>query len=172
MKNKKSIAWLVFLALFAAGFGFAVGTDDATASTRACNPAQASMIKSQERMVSSWQKTVDSDYKSNQTAQKKLNEANKKVSDLEKKETESKKRLKSLAVGAVKNPNRAAQYKNAIVAEKRNLDSIQSKLAQARRQADIVETSADRSHRKLTNSTKELGRQTSNLASKRKMCRA
>jgi hypothetical protein len=172
MKNKKSIALLVFIALFATGFGFTVGTDDANAATRVCSSAQVSMIKSQERVVTSSQKTVDSDYKSNQTAQKRLNDANNKVSELEKREAESKKRLKSLAVGAVKNPKKAIQYKNAIVAEKRNLDSIQSKLAQARRQADIVETSADRSHRKLTNSTKELGRQTSNLASKRKMCRA
>ncbi|MFM2385060.1 MAG: hypothetical protein RL166_934, partial [Actinomycetota bacterium] len=82
MRNNKTIAWLIALALFAAGFGFVVGADDAQAATRPCTASQSSAIQNQQNTVNQKQRTVNQDQQSYNNAQQKLNTATAKVNDL------------------------------------------------------------------------------------------
>lgn len=53
MNPKRAVAWLVVLALFAAGFGFFVGVDDANAANRTCTSSESNVLNSLEGQLKS-----------------------------------------------------------------------------------------------------------------------
>ena len=173
MRNNKTIAWLIGLALFAAGFGFVVGADDAQAATRPCTASQSSAIQSQQNAVNQKQRTVNQDQQSYNNAQQKLNTATAKVNDLTTKRDASKARIASLLTSAAKNiasPSVARGYKSQAEAEANNLKSIEQRLTWALQEQKTANTDAANKLSKLSRSQRDLATAQENLASKRRQC--
>lgn len=173
MRNNKTIAWLIIIALLSAGFGFVVGTDDAQAATRPCTSSQSSAIQSQQNTVNQKQRTVNQDQQSYNNAQQKLNTTSAKVNDLTTKRAASKARIASLLTSAAKNlsnPSVARGYKSQAEAEVNNLKSIEQRLNWALQEQKTANTDAANKLAKLSRSQRDLASAQENLASKRRQC--
>lgn len=173
MRNNKTIAWLIVLGLFAAGFGFFVGSDDAQAAVRPCTSSQSYAIQSQQTVVNQKQRVVNQDQQSYNTAQQKLNTANGKVNDLTTKRDASKARIASLLASAAKNvksPSVARGYTSQAATEKNNLNSLEQRLKWAQQEQKTANTDAANKLAKLSRSQRDLANAQDNLANKRRVC--
>lgn len=173
MSNKKTLAWLIVLALFASGFGFFVGADDAEAATRPCTASQAYAIQSQQNTVNQKQRIVNQDQQSYNAAQQKLNKANAKVNELTAQRDASKVRIANLLANAAKNiksPSVARGYTERAAAEKNNLSTIEQRLKWAQQEQKTANTDAANKLSKLSRSQRDLASQQENLANKRRQC--
>lgn len=173
MRNNKTIAWLIVLALFAAGFGFFVGSDDAQAAVRPCTSGQAYAIQSQQNTVNQKQRVVNQDQQSYNTSQQKLNTVNAKVNDLTAKRTASKSRIATLLASAAKNvksPSVARGYASQAATEKNNLNSLEQRLKWAQQEQKTANTDVANKLNKLSRSQRDLANAQDNLANKRRVC--
>jgi chromosome segregation ATPase len=176
MITKKAVAWLVALALFAAGFGFFVGVDDANAATRTCTSSESNAIQSQQNQVNQRQTKVSSDQQKYNTAQGKLNKANAKVNELSAKRDASKKKIVDLTALAVKNAVSSPSISRGYVAQAKSetnvLNSLEGQLKSATTAAGSVNREASTTLTNLSRSQKDLADQQAKLATQRSRCRS
>ena len=176
MNTKRTVAWLVVLALFAAGFGFFVGVDDANAATRTCTVSENSAIQRQQNQVNQRQTRVNDDQQKYNKAQGKLNIANANVNALSAQRDASKKKSIDLGALAVKNaassPSVSRGYAAQAKAEANNLKSLEGRLASATTAAGSVNREAATALTNLSRSQKELGTEQKRLADQRGRCRS
>lgn len=176
MNSKRTIAWLVVLALFAAGFGFFVGVDDANAAPRTCTSSESSSIQRQQTQVNQRQNRVNDDQQKYNRAQAKLNDANAKVNALAAKRDASKKKLVDLTALALKNavssPSISRGYAAQAKSENNNLNSLEGQLATATTAAGSVNREAATALSNLSRSQKDLGTEQKRLADQRSRCRS
>jgi peptidoglycan hydrolase CwlO-like protein len=174
-KQQKRVAVLIILALFAAGFGFVVGVDDANAATRACTSSENSAIQNQQSQVNSRQTKVASDQEKYNKAQGKLNNANAKVNELSAKRDASKKKIVDLGVLAAKNsknPTVAKSYLDQAKVESNNLTSLEARLKSATTEAGNLNRDAANALGNLSRSQRDLADHQTRLASARSRCRS
>lgn len=176
MNNKRIMAWLVVLALFAAGFGIFVGVDDANAAPRTCTSSESSAIQRQQTQVTQRQTRVNDDQQKYNKAQAKLNDANAKVNALAAQRDASKKKIVNLTALAVKNavssPSVSRGYAAQAKAESNNLTSLEGRLASATTAAGSVNREAATALSNLSRSQKDLGTEQKRLADQRSRCRS
>jgi hypothetical protein len=176
MNSKRTIAWLVVLSLFAAGFGFFVGVDDANAAPRTCTSSESSSIQRQQTQVTQRQTRVNDDQQKYNKAQAKLNDANAKVNALAAQRDASKKKIVNLTALAVKNavssPSVSRGYVAQAKAESNNLTSLEGRLASATSAAGSVNREAATALSNLSRSQKDLGTEQKRLADQRARCRS
>ena len=176
MNSKRTIAWLVVLALFAAGFGFFVGVDDANAAPRTCTSSESSSIQRQQTQVTQRQTRVNEDQQKYNKAQAKLNDANAKVNALAAQRDASKKKIVNLTALAVKNavssPSISRGYAAQAKSESNNLTSLEGRLASATNAAGSLNREAATALSNLSRSQKDLGTEQKRLADQRSRCRS
>ncbi len=176
MKNQRIIAWLVVLALFAAGFGFFVGVDDANAAPRTCTSSESSSIQRQQTQVNQRQTRVNDEQQKYNKAQAKLNDANAKVNSLAAQRDASKKKIVNLTALAAKNavssPSISRGYVAQAKSESNNLRSLEARLASATTSAGSANREAATALSNLSRSQKDLGSEQKRLADQRSRCRS
>jgi hypothetical protein len=175
MKNKNTFAGLAVLSLFAGGFGFFVGVDDANAASRACTNSENHSIQIQQNQVNNRQTRVGTDQQKYNRSQGKLNTANAKVNDLAAKRDASKKRIVELGVLAAKNaksPSVARGHLDRAKTESNNLTSLEARLKFATTDAGNANREAATALLNLSRSQKDLADQQSRLANQRSRCRS
>lgn len=176
MNNKRTIAWLVVLALFAAGFGFFVGSDDANAAPRTCTSSESSSIQRQQTQVTQRQTRVNDAQQKYNRAQAKLNDANAKVNALAVQRDASKKKIVNLTALSVKNavssPSVSRGYLAQAKSERNNLKAVESRLTSATSTAGSANREAATALSNLSRSQKDLGTEQKRLADQRSRCRS